>query len=84
LLQIDRDHIATLVLERLRDRATDERKVEGGKSARSFVWLQGHYYENFSNPQLQAMLLRGIAWAAGKPVDELVDYQPPPRPERPR
>ena len=38
---------------------------------------------NFSDPALQNMLLRGIAWAAKKPVDELVDYKAPPAPPRP-
>ena len=57
--------------------------LAGGVPARAFVWMQGHEYANFSNPQLQDMLLRGIAWAAKKPVDELVDYKAPPRPARP-
>jgi type 1 glutamine amidotransferase len=57
---------------------TYEHIVPGGKPARSFVWMQGHTYTNLSNPQLQAMLLRGIAWAAKRPVDELVNYTPPP------
>jgi hypothetical protein len=26
------------------------------------------------------MVLRGIAWAAKKPINELVDYKPPARP----
>jgi hypothetical protein len=42
--------------------------------------MQGHEYANFDNYQIQQMLLRGIAWAAKKPVDALVDYVPPPRP----
>jgi hypothetical protein len=46
--------------------------------------MQGHYYSNFSNYQIQRTLLRGIAWAAKKPVDELVDYVAPPRPARPQ
>jgi hypothetical protein len=28
-------------------------------------------------------LLRGIAWAGNKPVDELINYVAPPRPVRP-
>jgi hypothetical protein len=28
------------------------------------------------------MLLRGIAWAGKKPVDELVNYVAPPHPNR--
>jgi type 1 glutamine amidotransferase len=61
---------------------TYEHKVAGGKPARAFVWMQGHTYTNLSNPQVQAMLLRGISWAAHHPVDELVAYTPPPAPPR--
>ena len=61
---------------------TYEHTLSGGEPARAFVWMQGHNYTNFSNPQLQNMLLRGIAWAAKKPVDELVDYKAPPAPPR--
>lgn len=57
---------------------TYEHTIPGGQPARAFVWMQGHTYANFANPQIQAMLLRGIAWAAQKPVDELVDYKAPP------
>ncbi|MBI4903403.1 MAG: ThuA domain-containing protein [Acidobacteria bacterium] len=59
-----------------------EHPVAGGQTARAFVWMQGHYYANFSNYQIQRTLLRGIAWAAKKPADELVDYVAPPRPAR--
>jgi type 1 glutamine amidotransferase len=59
---------------------TYEHTLPGGQPARAFVWMQGHMLENFSDPAIQAMLLRGIAWAAKHPVDELVDYKaPPPR-----
>jgi type 1 glutamine amidotransferase len=44
--------------------------------------MQGHTYANFANADIQKMLLRGIAWAAKKPVDELVTYVAPPRPQR--
>lgn len=60
-----------------------ERPTPAGQTARAFVWMQGHTYANFSNYQVQRTLLRGIAWAAKKPVDELVDYVAPPRPMRP-
>lgn len=53
--------------------------LPGGQPARVFVWMQGHEYANFSNYQIQRTLLRGIAWAGKKPVDELVDYKAPPR-----
>ena len=61
---------------------TYEHTLGGGQPARAFVWMQGHTYANFANYQVQRMLLRGVAWAAKKPVDELVDYVAPPRPAR--
>ena len=57
---------------------TYEHVLAGGQHARAFVWMQGHIYANFANYQLQRTLLRGIAWAGKKPVDELVDYVAPP------
>ena len=59
---------------------TYEHTVAGGQPARAFVWMQGHTYANFANYQIQRTLLRGIAWAGKKPVDELVNYEAPPRP----
>ena len=59
---------------------TWEHTVPGGQPARAFVWMQGHTYANFTNYQIERTLLRGIAWAGKKPVDELVDYVPPARP----
>jgi type 1 glutamine amidotransferase len=56
---------------------TYEHEVAGGKTARAFVWMQGHEYANFANYQIQQMLLRGISWAGHKPADTLVDYIPP-------
>jgi type 1 glutamine amidotransferase len=61
---------------------TYEHEVPGGQTARAFVWMQGHTYANFANYQIQRTLLRGIAWAGKRPVNELVDYVPPPRPGR--
>lgn len=61
---------------------TYEHTLAGGQPARAFVWMQGHNYINFSNYQIQRTLLRGIAWAGKHPVDELVNYVPPPRPGR--
>jgi type 1 glutamine amidotransferase len=61
---------------------TYEHTVAGGQPARAFVWMQGHNYSNFSNYQIQRTLLRGIAWAGKKPVDELINYVAPPRPGR--
>jgi type 1 glutamine amidotransferase len=48
----------------------------GSQPFRSFVWMQGHNYVNFSQPQIQAMLLRGIAWAGNRPVDALATERP--------
>ncbi len=62
---------------------TYEHTVPGGQPARAFVWMQGHSYSNFANKEIQRTLLRGIAWAGKKPVDELVNYVAPPRPARP-
>jgi type 1 glutamine amidotransferase len=62
---------------------TYEHTLPGGQPARAFVWMQGHEYANFSKPEIQSMLLRAIAWAGKHPVDELVDYQPPPAPAPP-
>jgi len=59
-----------------------EHTAPGGQTARAFVWMQGHTHANFSNYQIQRTLMRGIAWAAKRPVDELIDYVPPARPAR--
>jgi type 1 glutamine amidotransferase len=61
---------------------TYEHTLPGGQPARAFVWMQGHSYANFARPEIQGMLLRAIAWAGKRPVDELVDYKPPPAPRR--
>jgi type 1 glutamine amidotransferase len=65
---------------------TYERALFPGPSSepyRAFVWMQGHNYANFAHPQIQPMLLRGIAWAGKRPVDALMTDHPPrarPRP----
>jgi type 1 glutamine amidotransferase len=61
---------------------TYEHTIAGGQPARAFVWMQGHTYSDFANYQIQRTLLRGIAWAGKRPVDELVNYVAPPRPAR--
>lgn len=61
---------------------TYEHTLPGGQPARAFVWMQGHYYTNFANYQIERMLLRGIAWAGKRPVDELVNFVPLPEPPR--
>ena len=58
---------------------TYERTIFGGQPSRAFVWMQGHIYANFKKPEIEAMLLRGIAWAAHYPADTLVDYVAPAR-----
>jgi type 1 glutamine amidotransferase len=62
---------------------TYEHNLPGGQPARAFVWMQGHLYANFSNYQIQQMLLRGIAWAGKQPVNILVDYKSPSPPPHP-
>jgi type 1 glutamine amidotransferase len=47
-----------------------------GEPYRAFVWMQGHFYSNFSNPQVQPMLLRAIAWTAKRPTDTLMTERP--------
>ena len=61
---------------------TYEHTLPGGQPARAFVWMQGHTYADFTNYQIERTLLRGIAWAGKKPVDELVNYVAPPAPPR--
>jgi type 1 glutamine amidotransferase len=58
---------------------TYEHTLPGGRPARAFVWMQGHFYKNFTDPRIEPMLVRGIAWAANKPVAELINYKPAPR-----
>ena len=50
--------------------------LPGAPPFRAFVWMQGHNYVNFSHPQIQPMLLRGIAWAAKYPADALATERP--------
>ena len=61
---------------------TFEHTLPGGKPARAFVWMQGHTYTNFAIPTIEKTLLRGIAWAGNRPVEELVSYVMPERPAR--
>jgi len=56
---------------------TYEHTLPGGQPARAFVWMQGHTYADFANYQIQRTLLRGIAWAGKRPVDDLVSYVSP-------
>ena len=43
---------------------------------RAFVWMQGHNYANFALPNVQSMLLRGIAWTGKRPIDALMTVRP--------
>ena len=61
---------------------TYEHTVAGGQPARAFVWMQGHLYTNFADPKVQPMILRGIAWAAKKPIDALMTVVTRERPAR--
>ncbi len=38
-------------------------------SSRSFVWLAGHRHTTFNFPHARALVLRGLAWAAGQDVN---------------
>ena len=58
---------------------TYEHTLPGGKPARVFVDMQGHSNATFNLPPVKQVLLRGIAWAGKRPVDELVDYVAPAR-----
>jgi type 1 glutamine amidotransferase len=59
-----------------------EHTLPGGQPARVFVSMQGHSNATFNLPPIKRMLLRGIAWAGKRPVDELVDFVAPARPAR--
>jgi len=58
---------------------TYERTILGGYPFRSFIWMQGHTYDNFKNPAVLPMLLRGVSWAAKYPVDSLANAVTPNR-----
>ena len=58
---------------------TYEHTLFGGQPSRAFVWMQGHTYANFSRPDVQSMILRGIAWTAKAPIDTLVNGKAPQR-----
>lgn len=56
---------------------TAERTLAGGKPFRSFVYMLGHKFENWSKPEVRTLMLRGIAWTGRRPVDLLTN---PPAP----
>jgi type 1 glutamine amidotransferase len=56
---------------------TYENTLAGGTQPyRAFVWMQGHNYSNFTDPKIEPMILKGIAWAAKKPYDALLTVRP--------
>jgi len=55
---------------------TYEKALPGGQPHRSFVWMQGHYPANFLKEGPRDLILRGIAWAGKRPVDELLAVPP--------
>lgn len=57
---------------------TAERTLAGGKPFRSFVYMLGHRFENWSKPEVQTLMLRGIAWAGRRPADVLTNAPAPP------
>jgi type 1 glutamine amidotransferase len=59
---------------------TAEKALTGGKPYRSFVYMLGHRYENWANPNVQTMMLRAIAWAGRRPADLFTNA--PAAPER--
>jgi hypothetical protein len=63
---------------------TYEKAMPGGQPHRSFVWMQGHYTRNFLKDAPRDLILRGIAWAGRRPIDELLTVVPvaPPTPGR--
>jgi type 1 glutamine amidotransferase len=44
---------------------------QGG--GRVFATILGHYSHTFDDPLYRALVLRGLAWSAGEPVDRLMD-----------
>ncbi|HXG47405.1 MAG TPA: PVC-type heme-binding CxxCH protein, partial [Methylomirabilota bacterium] len=50
---------------------TYEKRHEGGKTHRAFVAIPGHKYSTFDLPHMRAVLLRGIAWAGDRHINEL-------------
>jgi len=44
---------------------------------RVFVSIPGHYSWSFDDPLFRTVLLRGIAWAAGEPVDRFAELAVP-------
>jgi type 1 glutamine amidotransferase len=60
-----------------------ESTLPGGQPCRSFVWMQGHYTARLLEPGPRDLILRGIAWAGKRPVEELLTVRPPRWPAGP-
>jgi putative heme-binding domain-containing protein len=45
-------------------------------NGRVFVSIPGHFTWTFDDPLFRVLLLRGIAWAGGQPLDRLVELAP--------
>jgi len=65
-----------------------EHTLPGGRPYRAFVWMQGHWTAELLKPGPRDLILRGIAWAGQRPVEELLTVRPdpsdpPPAPPRP-
>jgi len=56
-----------------------EGTLPGGQVHRAFVWMQGHYTARLLEDAPRDLILRGIAWAAGRPEGALLVA---PAPER--
>jgi type 1 glutamine amidotransferase len=52
-----------------------ESTIPGGEPHRAFVWMQGHYTANLLGPGPRDLILRAIAWAGRRPVEELLTVQ---------
>jgi type 1 glutamine amidotransferase len=50
---------------------TYQHRLEGGQPYRAFVSLLGHHFTTFESAHVRGILLRGIAWAAGRDVNTL-------------
>jgi trehalose utilization protein len=53
-----------------------ERTPPGGQPYRAFVWMQGHHTANLLRDEPREIILRGIAWAGGRPADALQTVRP--------
>jgi trehalose utilization protein len=57
---------------------TYERTLPGGRPYRSFVWMQGHRTANLQKEGPRGVILRGLAWAAQRPIESLLTVRGAP------